>query len=269
MSAYAEGRFELKYAIPASCRDRIVDIVRDYAVPDANGVDIGGGAIGYHVFSLYFDRPDCHDYFERLESLRIRNRLRIRTYGSPGQKQPVFLENKRKYEDRVVKHRVKVADADSWAASTHPTPWGHFGESCKGRGRFSVDDFSMRVEAGREPMTVVSYRREVFVDPKPEVRIRLTVDHDVGACRSHDLRNLHAPPTHHLIPPDWVVLEFKFDGDKPLWMRKIAKEFRLRAEPISKFGLSMVHCVRGRRYRELRWLTPHSVRKAGLLESAA
>ena len=269
MSAYAEGRFELKYAIPVSQRQRLIDIVSDHAVPDPNGVDIGEGATGYHVFSLYFDRPDCHDYFERLESRRIRERLRVRTYGSPGTKQPVFLENKRKFEDRVVKHRVRVTDADTWAAGQHSLPWRHFGASVRGRGRFAVADFALRIEAGRVPMTVVSYRREVFVDPNPESRIRLTIDHNVGACRADDVRALHAPATHALIPPDWAVLEFKFDGDKPPWMRAVARQLALRAEPISKFGLSMVNCVRARPYRELRWLTPHSVRKAGLLESAA
>jgi hypothetical protein len=263
MSSYDLGRHELKYAVPCSMRDRIVELAAAYSTPDPHGVDLPTGGRGYVVQSLYFDTPDFRDYFERLGERRIRDRLRIRTYGAPGGKHPVFLENKRKYLDRVIKHRVKVGDADAWCGSGSAEPWTAFHGKIKPSGRFALEDFT-RAMAHRIPRTIVSYQREVYIarrddDPK----IRLTMDRQVSAGLATDARQLYAPSPVALLPSDWMVMELKFDRNKPAWMRAICSELGLRAAPVSKFGLSMAHLHRPDHRREVRYLTPAPLRPGG------
>ena len=117
---YDLGRYELKYAVKVKHRDEILAIARDHATPDIYAKPLSNisGALGYTVHSLYFDTPELLDYTERLSEARIRSRLRIRTYGKLGEDSPLFLENKRKFNDRVIKHRINLCSADSWVASS-------------------------------------------------------------------------------------------------------------------------------------------------------
>jgi hypothetical protein len=55
-------------------------------------------------------------------------------------------------------------------------------------------------------------------------------------------------------------MELKFDGDRPGWMRTLCKQLRLRAVPVSKFGLSVAKGMRAGNARELRYLTPRALR---------
>ena len=59
-----------------------------------------------------------------------------------------------------------------------------------------------------------------------------------------------------LIPPDWIVMELKFERYAPAWMHMLRRELAIHAVPVSKFGLSVARCLRGAYPRELRALTP-------------
>lgn len=258
------GRYEYKYAVPASLRDEILGRADAYCTPDPHGRDIGGGARGYIVHSLYFDTPDLADYTARLAAKEVRVRLRVRTYGAPGDGAPVFLEDKRKLGCQVIKHRVKIGDAETWTGNADPRPWRAMGQRIQGRGRYAVDHFLRRVDdEGRTPVSVVHYRREVFVDRNPERRqVRLTLDYDITGSVSPGPHDLYAPPDIFLIPQDWMVVELKFGGDRPGWMRKLVRELGLISESVSKFGLSVALGRRAHRPSEVRYLTPISINRA-------
>ncbi|MDP7110584.1 MAG: VTC domain-containing protein, partial [Myxococcota bacterium] len=124
MTGYQDiGRFEYKYVLPLADRDRVMEVIDDYVKPDPHATARSDGLIGYFNHSIYLDTEDLFDYHERLDESTIRNRLRVRTYGRPGDGAPVFLENKRKLEAWVVKQRVMVGDADSWGADPSERPW--------------------------------------------------------------------------------------------------------------------------------------------------
>lgn len=259
---YDLGRYELKYAVKVKHRDEILAIARDHATPDiyAKPLSHMSGALGYTVHSLYFDTPDLLDYTERLSEARIRSRLRIRTYGKLGEDSPLFLENKRKFNDRVIKHRINLCSADSWVASSQARPWRDYAETIDPKQRFGYRNFVHAIEScGRQPMTVVRYEREVFTgssvdDPK----IRLTFDYQVRAAKTKDPRDVFAHSAYSLIPDDIMIMEMKFDWNKPAWMRRICKTLGSRAEPVSKFGLSMANGYRADKQQEMSYLTPRN-----------
>lgn len=257
------GRFEYKYAVPVAAREQILELALAHVVPDPHASPLPEGASGYHVHSLYFDTPDLLDYYERLDGLKVRNRLRVRTYNTPDEDRPVFLENKRKLYDRVVKHRVRICKSREWLKEPGGTPWVRFCEPLKGQKRYAARSFRELVErGGRVPVSCVHYRREVYVDSTPGSQVRLTLDRDITAASHPEVHDLFATPNINLLPPDWMVLELKFGGDRPGWMRRIIRELGLRATPVSKFGLSVALGRRTDRPAEVRFFTPRPLRSA-------
>lgn len=261
------GRYEVKYALPFRHRQFVLDLVTDHVFVDSHASELGGplmgtGARGYNVHSLYFDTPLLDDYFDRLAERQVRDRLRVRTYGEPGQGQAVFIENKRKLDNRVIKHRALLCTAEEWAEADAPYPWRYFLHRLEGGDRYTGTHFDRLIVGGeRHPVSVVHYIREVFVGSRrADSRLRLTMDHQITATTRPDVRDLYAPGDLLIIPEDWLVLELKFDQDPPGWMRQLCRTLRLTAEPISKFGLSVAHGWRADRERELRYLTPRSIR---------
>ena len=264
------GRFELKYAVPVTLRDRILALAEGYVKPDKHALHLASGLRGYEVHSLYLDSPDLQDYRQRLAERKIRDRLRVRSYGPrEAGPFPVFLENKRKLDNWVIKARVALpASSEQYLATTEPEPWRLWASQITGAGAYAARHFVRLTGGGRRvPVSVVHYTREVFVGLNPDrPKVRLTLDHNVTAStRNLSYSNLYGAHDVELIPPDWMVLEMKFGGSKPGWMRRICRELGLRAVPVSKFGLSVGLGAAGSRYREVRYLTPRPIRRAGYL----
>ena len=264
-----EGRSELKYAVRVEHRDAILAGAATYvrADPHANLLHEflpelmdteGEPPRGYRVCSLYLDTENLHGYTERLAEARIRNRVRVRTYGVPGQNSAVFLEAKRKLAQRVIKHREKICTCDEWASFDAQHPWReavaaaedsrHFGE----RWLNAVDGPQMY------PVCRVTYIRETWIDGSS----RLTLDHKIQASSNPAPTDLQGYCDVDLIPEGWMVLELKFNGAEPPWMRRLVQTMHLAAEPVSKFALGVVKTRRADHTSELRYLTPPSILRA-------
>ncbi len=266
MSAYDDGgRYELKYTLPVSMREAILAHARGHIEPDPHGELLPFGTRGYRVHSLYFDTPELSDYAERLERRQVRVRLRARTYGQLGERHPVFLEDKRKLDHWVVKQRVKICNSDQLLATPGERPWAYWAERLTGKARYIADHFVRRVDGeGRVPVSIVHYMRESFADSRPEYReVRLTLDHALSATTQDLGLELRAPPDVDLLPPDYMVVELKFGGTQPGWMRTLVRELGLVSEPLSKFALSVAAGRRGGDRRDLEALLPHGVKHTG------
>lgn len=268
-----EGRIELKYALPADRRGELVRAALHHIPPDPHGGDLScepdlvwasgdPPPHGYRVHSTYLDLPTLDGYSRRLAEARIRNRIRIRTYGQGDGDAPVFLEAKRKLHERVVKHRVRLCRLSQWRTGPAEAPWRDAVAALEpGRARRLAERWTAAAEGppAMIPVTATHYLREVFSQGNE----RLTIDHTVTASPGDDLRDLRAAGTTALIPADWLVLELKFDGNMPGWMRGLIREFRLVSEPISKFALGVVRTRRDSHPAELLRLTPPSMLEAG------
>lgn len=242
----SEGRYELKYVLHERELPILHASIAGHVEPDRHAWALPSGGLGYVVSSVYLDSTDFRGYAERLRMERIRNRVRVRTYGSAGDEQPLFLECKRKLDDQVIKHRVRMGDADSYQ-QLDEFHWE------------SVDDrltqrFARAVR-GMKAMCVVRYEREVFTASTA----RLTVDRNIRAGAVDDTRMVYADAPLLLIPDDWCVVELKFNGQMPGWMRETSRELELYSEPVSKFALGMVKSRRAGHLGELRQLTPSTI----------
>lgn len=242
----SEGRYELKYVVRDEDTPQLLRAVEGHVVPDAHADPLPSGGYGYVVSSVYLDTDDFYGYSERLRGERIRNRVRLRTYGRAGEKRPLFLECKRKLDELVIKHRTRMGDVDTYQT----LPERHW-ESIDDR---ATQRFSSAV-AGMTAKCIVRYEREVFVAGTS----RLTIDRFLRGGPVTDCRQLYAPAPIALIPDEWTVVELKFNGQMPVWMRKAAALLKLYSEPVSKFALGMVKSHRNDRPLELRQVIPSTV----------
>ncbi len=261
MRSLDQGRYEVKHLVPLAIRDTMLAAAGDAVIPDPHGRALEGGGSGYIVHSTYFDTPDLMDYTSRLAEHRVRLRTRIRTYGAPGDHAPVFLELKRKLDDQVIKQREKVCDADTWA-TFGDAPWEHLYEDKRPAVRAIAQRFgSIVAERGLVPWVSVHYHREVYIDVRPDAgRVRLTIDRQITGSTRPNTCDLYPKADFALFPDDLCVVELKFAGTEPLWMRRLARELGLRPEPISKFALTMARALRGDHPHEFARLLPRAAR---------
>ena len=235
---------------------QLLRIVEPYVEPDENASILPTGGYGYTVSSLYLDDSALTGYNERLRMDRIRNRVRARTYGVAGDGAPVFLEAKRKLDNNVIKHRARAPfDADAWR-ELGDRPWQACVEPLSGIHRRRAERFVDHVDGmGMVPVCTVRYEREIF----KAGTARLTLDRSVRAAARPPANDLYVPCPIRLIPDPWVVLELKFYGQAPEWMRMVTRELHLRAEPVSKFALGVCFGLRSDHPLEVAQITPHSV----------
>lgn len=86
------NRFELKYLIPLKTAEAFKNALGEYLVPDQHG----GSSGSYPLTSLYYDSPDFRFYWEKVEGIKFRLKLRLRVYGEVAHltpETPVFMES--------------------------------------------------------------------------------------------------------------------------------------------------------------------------------
>lgn len=105
---HAFNRFELKYLVPV---EQAADIRDELA--ERMDRDLHSPVGGYGVWSLYYDTPRLRFYWEKIEGLKFRRKLRIRHYGSPDgvtDDSPVCVEIKQRVNRVTQKRRITAGD---------------------------------------------------------------------------------------------------------------------------------------------------------------
>ena len=103
------ARYEFKYVIDVTALESLRSDLKGVMESDPNAVDGG-----YQVTSLYFDTSDASAYFEKLEGIDHRYKIRMRYYGQPEQAgsladRTVFLEAKHRHNALIHKNRVRLS----------------------------------------------------------------------------------------------------------------------------------------------------------------
>ncbi|WP_279328160.1 polyphosphate polymerase domain-containing protein, partial [Streptomyces sp. OS603R] len=115
---HAFNRFELKYLVPVEQAAEIRDELAERMDRDLNS-PVGG----YGVWSLYYDTPQLRFYWEKIEGLKFRRKLRIRHYGDldgVSDESPVCVEIKQRVNRVTQKRRITL-------------PYGVARQLCDGR----------------------------------------------------------------------------------------------------------------------------------------
>jgi len=108
---HAFNRFEIKYLVPQTQADGLRTELGRHMDEDAYS-----GATGYPITSLYYDTAHLRFYWEKIEGLRFRRKLRVRHYGTADDltaDSPVFVEIKQRVNRVTQKRRVCLPYRDA------------------------------------------------------------------------------------------------------------------------------------------------------------
>ena len=100
------NRYELKYLLDDSAAKSIMEDLKKYMIIDNHGKN---GE--YYLTSLYYDSDDLQFYWEKIEGIRFRRKLRIRLYESKEEVNAntiVFVEIKQRLNRVTQKRRIAL-----------------------------------------------------------------------------------------------------------------------------------------------------------------
>lgn len=224
-------RYELKYWCQESEIKEFFSYLEGLLCDDPHNEDKGS----YCVTSLYYDSPDYRFFFEKLEGLRRRIKIRLRRYESS---MDGFLELKEKQNRRILKQRIHVPKETLEAFARNDwTPLTKLAESNPVARRLNYDISLIRPH----PVIVVRYEREAhFFKDDPGVRI--TIDRQLS-CQGHDLSEAFLNPEiqlEELARADMAtsaILEVKVSGPVPGVVAAALRKTGLVRRSISKYCL--------------------------------
>ncbi len=188
----------------------------------------------YHVRSIYFDTPGKLFYFEKIDGVKIRKKLRVRAYNDYDSEAVAFLEIKRKNNDTVFKERAMVPLPDTLNLM-NGARLRLLGEKNLIPAKIARDKFIyLTKRLHLEPTALITYEREAFVG-RDDPEFRVTFDFNVRSFLAPDVEDLFREEDLRSFTDPCFILEIKFSRTLPVWTRMILRDFRLRLEPISKY----------------------------------
>lgn len=244
-------RYELKYYLTDEAYHRLMPWLEPYVEKD---VHVPQGQNHYTVCTIYFDTQDLEFYFEKLAGVHTRKKIRIRSYN--GHSKAVFLEIKRKHGNAVGKERVPVR-------FRHVEPILNSRRLYEVLPSASVEDqqiigkFLHTIKAkSLRPSVMVAYEREALVGCHDD-RLRVTFDKNVRSVLCPTFDELFSDYKLVSWLDSLMILELKFNGPMPPWLRRVVWQLGLRPQAISKYCMSVDACCNGDWARALSLLRTH------------
>ena len=230
------GRAEQKFFIPEEMTPDLRRFSAPYADLDPYAAEMKGNA--YTVRSIYYDTEKLDFYYHKLDGLKIRRKLRMRTYNQFYPDKPVFLEIKRRYVNRVVKERALIPlSAIERIHDEHKEPETLIDTSIQNRTVLKKYLYNL-MHFDLKPAALIVYEREAYIG-KINSHERLTIDKNLRSYVPPITADLFREDDLRHMLKECCILELKYDNYMPKWMGKIVHDFGLRAEPIPKYCMGI------------------------------
>lgn len=231
-------RYEIKYVIPERRVAEIRDFMRRYVELDP--FSKRSGSAKYPISSLYLDTPDRRLAAETRDGVKTRFKMRIRAYDDSAET-PVFCEVKHRDGDVVRKTRVGIPRE----SIPRLREGGSIGATMSDKDRWSLADFQKRVVQGRfAPAMVVRYNREAF-ESSFGAPVRITFDRSLRRLRTVGweipVKDVAWTPVRWHADPTALVLEVKFTGNAPRWIRQMIRHLEIQQRGHGKYVTTIQH----------------------------
>lgn len=230
-------RFEFKYFLTFEEFRDIRRRLAPYVSLDGFAKDSRSGF--YEVISLYYDSPKFYYYHEKQDGVRNRKKIRLRRYEVDGRSTgPSFFEIKRKFDAVILKDRFLLdRDTEARFAATRRLPPQEAGRDAN-VARIIGEYDAERVRRSLEPKVLVRYRREPYLGCYNQ-NFRVTFDYHITACESD---HLYAGGVARDVLQDGVIMELKFNGRLPRYIREVIESYSLERIAYSKYCRAAEAC---------------------------
>ena len=212
-------RVEKKYLISTSQQAALLSSIAHRLIPDPYGKNT--------VCSLYLDTPTWRLIRGSIDAGAYKEKLRLRSYGTPTEETPVFLEIKKKCKGVVSKRRVQLPLKQAMAYID--------GGNKPSQGQIMEEiDYALRFYDLPKPAMLIACEREAYFG-KEDPDLRITFDTAIR-CRSTNLKMEMGSEGQLLLPQEGVLMEIKTAGAMPLWLAEALDAHSLFPGRFSKYG---------------------------------
>ncbi len=211
-------RYEIKYLIDEEQRARILERTQDYMALDKYGKTL--------IKNIYFDTDDYRLIRRSIEKPAYKEKLRLRSYGTPTASEPVFVELKKKYDSVVYKRRISLSsgEAMSWL----------LGGKCAIDTQITREiDYFKSFYSPIFPKVHLSYEREAFFELGGSIRV--TFDDNILA-RDYDVDLSVSSGGERVLSDGLYIMEIKCSGGIPLWLVRVLSSEKIYKSSYSKYG---------------------------------
>jgi hypothetical protein len=231
-------RFEIKYVLDAEIEERIKRRIAPYLVVDPFAENLPSNS--YEVMSLYFDSPAYYYYHAKIDGVQKRKKIRLRTYRNNQIFSPYsFFEIKRKVDSVILKDRFVLTLPDYERLKVNND--FHGTEAFRDQNRKNViQEFEWEKHLrALGPKLLVAYDREPYIG-KLNKNFRVTFDKNIRAMENDNL--FYIGPDMTDVSGNETVMELKFTGTLPFYIKEMIEEFDLSRTTYSKYCNSIDTC---------------------------
>lgn len=196
--------------------------------------DDHAGPMGYMVRSLYFDSWDDRDYYDKLDGVECRRKIRLRIY-SP-KDEVAFLEMKQKQGAMQHKRSFQVTREEAELLCEGKYDCLHHYKD-----EFAEECYTLMESKLYRPKTIVEYQRIPYV--VTENSIRVTLDSRIQAtesCMDIFSEQLNLNPVMDF---GQTVLEVKYNGFLLSYVQDILNVVNKSETSVSKYVLGRQHSL--------------------------
>lgn len=228
-------RYELKFIITraehATLREKILPRMTYDTYGDPEGK--------YNIVTLYYESSDKKVYYETMNRLRFRQKLRLRVYDQADLSSNAFIEIKQKFRNVVNKRRTMIPLGEAYEVLSQPYNEQLIQNVNASNHQILREALHFKDLYKLEPATVVSYDRQAFSGvAESEKDLRVTFDYNL-MCRSNDLALENGPDGLRFVDEDMVILEVKVSNSVPFWLARTLSELGFARQGFSKFCTSI------------------------------
>lgn len=212
-------RVEKKYRVDQREKDALLAEIGGQLIPDPHGRST--------ICSIYLDTPDFLLIRNSIDARTYKEKLRLRSYGTPDKNAKVFLEIKKKYKGVVYKRRIsmRLNQAQDYLSLGIRPEESQIMEEI---------DYAMQFYRRPSPSMFIAYERDAYY-VKGLPNLRLTFDSSLR-YRTNDLNLENGSNGKSILGSDEYILEIKTDGAMPLWLSHALAKLNILPSSFSKYG---------------------------------
>ena len=214
-------RVEKKYLLTREKYNELREALKDRIVEDEYGLS--------SISNVYYDTDDYRLIRDSIEKPKYKEKLRVRSYGTPKEETKVFLELKKKFDGIVYKRRVSMPlrEARNYLEN------GVWPESKVNTQILKEIDYFQKMYRST-PRMYLAYDR-IATYGVEDNKLRITFDQNIR-YRQEEIDLAMGDAGRKLLKNDEVLMEIKVGGAYPLWLSEILNRLEIYPHSFSKYG---------------------------------
>ena len=181
----------------------------------------------YTICNIYYDTDNYEIIRRSIEKPVYKEKLRIRSYGTPGRKDAIFFELKKKFKKEVFKRRVSmsVSELENYLDKGM--------QPCVSKQ--VMDEITYFISMYRPcPRIFIAYERSALVG-KYDSSLRITFDQNIR-FRNNDLSLCDGDYGTKILDDTQYLMEIKMRGAMPIWLSRTLNDLKIYPVSFSKYG---------------------------------